>query len=58
MLFRSIVKWTTHDFPSVVDLADRMSDYVEANEPETLVFERFENENTGKVVWYQVLFKR
>ncbi|HEX6299298.1 MAG TPA: hypothetical protein VF148_02390 [Acidimicrobiia bacterium] len=54
MKSRSIVEWTTDDFPSVVALAERMSDYVEANEPETLAFEWFGNENTGKVVWYQV----
>lgn len=41
-------------FPSAVDLAERISDYVEANEPETLVLEWFGNEDTGKVVWYQV----
>jgi hypothetical protein len=51
---RSIVEWTTNDFPSIVDLAERMSDYVEANEPQTLVFEWFGNEDTGKVVWYRV----
>lgn len=50
---RSIVEWATDDFPSAVDLAKRMSEYVEANEPETLVFEWFGNESTGKVVWYQ-----
>lgn len=51
---RSIVEWTSNDFPSIVDLVERMSDYVEADEPETLVFEWFGNEDTGKVVWYQV----
>ena len=54
MISRSIVEWTTNDFPAAVDLAHRISDYVEANEPETLVLEWFGNENTGKVVWYQV----
>ena len=51
---RSIVEWTTDDFPAVVELAGRISNYVEANEPETLVFEWFGDDNSGKVIWYQV----
>lgn len=54
MKSRSIVEWTTDDYPAAVDLASRMSAYVEANEPKTLAFEWFANEDTGKVVWYQV----
>lgn len=54
MEFRSIVEWTTADYPSAVELGERISDYVEANELETLVFEWFGNEDTGRVVWYQV----
>ena len=51
---RSLVEWTTEDYEAVVDLAGRVSDYVEANEPDTLAFEWFGNETTGQVVWYQV----
>ena len=51
---RSIVEWTTDDFPLVVEVAGRISDYVEANEPETLVIEWFGDENSGKMIWYQV----
>lgn len=51
---RSVIEWTTNDYKAVVDLARRISDYVEANEPDTLVFEWFGNPTTGKVVWYQV----
>ena len=51
---RSILEWTTDDYQAVVDLAGRMSDYIEANEPDTLAFEWFGDEATGKVVWYQV----
>ena len=51
---RSILEWTTNDYETVVDLARRMSDYIEANEPDTLVFEWFGDEATGTVLWYQV----
>jgi hypothetical protein len=51
---RSIFEWTTDDYPAVVDLARRMTAYIESNELDTLVFEWFGNEDTGKVVWYQV----
>lgn len=51
---RSVIEWTTNDYEAVVDLARRISDYVDANEPDTLVFEWFGNETTGKVIWYQV----
>ena len=51
---RSVFEWTTNDYAAVVDLAIRMSDYIEANEPDTLAFEWFGDEETGKVVWYQV----
>lgn len=47
------VSITAHDYEAV-DLAQRISDHVAANEPETLVFERFGDRSTGKVVWYQV----
>lgn len=50
----SVIEWTTNDYQAVVDLAGRISDYVEANKPDTLAFEWFGDENTGKVVWYQI----
>ncbi len=53
-LQRSVLEWTTNDYDAVVDLARRMSDYIEANEPDTLAFEWFGDETTGRVVWYQV----
>jgi hypothetical protein len=40
-------------YNAVVDLARRMSDYIEANERDTLAFEWFGDEATGKVVWYR-----
>jgi len=40
-LHRTVLEWTTDDYNTVVALARRMSDYVEANEPDTLSFEWF-----------------
>jgi quinol monooxygenase YgiN len=31
-----------------------MSDYIEANEPDTLNFEWFGDEASGRIAWYQV----
>ena len=53
-LQRTVLEWTTNDYGAVVDLAQRMSDYIEANEPDTLAFEWFGDEASGRVVWYQV----
>jgi quinol monooxygenase YgiN len=53
-LHRTVLEWTTDDYNTVVALARRMSDYIEANEPDTLAFEWFGDEASGKVVWYQV----
>jgi hypothetical protein len=51
---RTVLEWTADDFDAVVALASRMSDYMEVNEPDTLSFEWFGDEASGKVVWYQV----
>jgi quinol monooxygenase YgiN len=51
---RSFIEWTTGDYEGVLDLARRMSNYVESNEPDTLVFEWFGDEESGRVAWYQV----
>lgn len=53
-LQRTILEWTTDDYDTVVALAHRMSEYIEANEPDTLSFEWFGDEASGKVVWYQM----
>ena len=53
-VFRSMVDWTTDNYEGVVDLARRMSGYMEANEPDVLAFEWFGDEASGRVVWYQV----
>jgi quinol monooxygenase YgiN len=50
---RSIAEWTTDKYEAAVDLARRMTDYIKANEPDTLIFEWFGNEETGRVLWYQ-----
>lgn len=51
---RAIVEWSTDVYEAVVDLAKRVCEYIEANEPDTLAFEWFGDEETGKVIWYQV----
>lgn len=50
---RSIAEWTSENYEAAVDLARRMTDYIEANEPDTLIFEWFGDEETGRVMWYQ-----
>lgn len=50
---RSLAEWTTDDYESTVDLARRMSDYIDGNEPDTLAFEWFGDEESGHVLWYQ-----
>lgn len=50
---RSIAEWTTDNYESAVDLARRMTDYIRASEPDTLIFEWFGDEETGRVLWYQ-----
>lgn len=50
---RSIAEWTTNKYEAAVDLARRMTDYIKANEPDTLIFEWFGDEKTGRVLWYQ-----
>lgn len=50
---RSFAEWTTDNYEAAVDLARRMTDYIKANEPDTLIFECFGDEETGRVLWYQ-----
>lgn len=50
---RSIAEWTTDNYEAAVDLAQRMTDYIKANEPDTLIFEWFGDEESGRVLWYQ-----
>jgi quinol monooxygenase YgiN len=50
---RSIAEWTTDKYEAAVDLARRMTDYIKANEPDTLIFEWFGDQESGRVLWYQ-----
>lgn len=51
---RSISQWSTDDYEGVKHLARRIIEYVEGNEPNTLVFEWYGDEASGTIMWHQV----
>lgn len=51
---RAIVRGTANDYDAFVDLATRVCSLVEANEPGTLRYEGFVDEDTARFVWHEV----
>lgn len=51
---RAIVRGTANDYETFVDLATRVCSLVEANEPGTLRYEGFVDEDTARFVWHEV----
>lgn len=51
---RVIAELTANDSEAASQFVERVSDYVETNLPDTLVWEAFTDEASGRWVWYEV----
>ncbi len=51
---RAIVRGTAKDYEAFVDIAKRACSLVEANEPGTLRYECFVDEENATFIWYEV----
>jgi quinol monooxygenase YgiN len=51
---RVIAELTANDYRAARDFVQRVSDFVEATQPDTVSWEAFADESTGRWLWYEV----